>query len=119
MIEDLAPGIFAGRDRRGVILHSDTLRLVTPAAPARPGEKVTVLCTGLGPGAQSAPSGAPPALPVRITASVQLSVAGTPAEVVAAELSTEYPGLYQVIARLAESTPSNERAPVVLTSVQQ
>ena len=50
-ISTSAPGLFSlnqGGDGPGIIVHADNFRLVSETEPARRGENLSILCTGLG-----------------------------------------------------------------------
>ncbi|MBK5290588.1 MAG: hypothetical protein JJE04_02705 [Acidobacteriia bacterium] len=54
-VDQYAPGIFSLNQRGegpGMIVHADTLGLVSEADPARRGQHLSILCTGLGTGAE-------------------------------------------------------------------
>ncbi|MEK7409529.1 MAG: hypothetical protein AAB225_31065 [Acidobacteriota bacterium] len=95
------PEIVTTRDGPAIV-HSNDFTLVTPAKPARPGELLSLFATGLGPTRPGVASGKPfPASPLEVVNSpVEVTVNGTPAEVLAA---VGYPGAvdrYQVNFRL-------------------
>jgi uncharacterized protein (TIGR03437 family) len=81
----------------GIVAHAD-YSLVTPSAPARPGEVLLIFATGLG-------IEAPPPT---------VLAGGLPAEVLFAGPHSIYPGLYQINARLPLGMPSNMKTPLTL-----
>ena len=82
--------------------HASNFSLVTAASPARPGEILALFVTGLGPTQPGVDPGKPfPASPLaRVNSPVEVTVNGTPAEVLDA---VGFPGVvdgYQVNFRL-------------------
>src|SRR5439155_22516423 len=88
------------------VAHSNDFSLVTVSNPARPGEILSLVATGLGPTQPSVDQGKPfPGNPLSIVNSpVEVAVNGAPAEVIGA---VGYPGStdsYQVNFRVPGST---------------
>lgn len=59
-VTPFSPGIFqADQNGTGVIFHGTTFTFITPSSPAKPGEVVSIYCTGLGAVMTPATAGAP------------------------------------------------------------
>jgi virginiamycin B lyase len=98
-IASAAPGIFTVNQQGsgpGIIAHADDFRLVSDAAPVRPGELVSIFCTGLGPLRQNPPAGSAPAGPEETLSRPQVTIADLPATVVYSGAAPGFVGLYQV-----------------------
>jgi uncharacterized protein (TIGR03437 family) len=123
-----APALFSANipgSAQGSIFIASSGQLAGPAGsvagarPARRGEVVQIIATGLGslsfrPSTGSALSG-PPFLPYAITAPAQVEVGGAQATV---ELSAWMPGLvglYTVLIEVPDASPSGDAVPVLLT----
>ncbi len=92
-IVDSAPGIFT-------VVHSD-FRPITRDDPARPGETVTIYCTGLGRFHTAVASGAaPPVPPPETLVRPEVLFDGSPGEVTYAGPAPGMPGVYQVNVRV-------------------
>ena len=104
-----APALF--RLEPGVALVSRfDYSLVTPAAPAKPGEWVILLATGIGAVTPPLPYGSLPTMPAWIQHPEQFSVlldgvAVAPERIAYAGLAVGYAGLYQVNLKLPLDTP--------------
>jgi uncharacterized protein (TIGR03437 family) len=96
-----APGIFTlPQDGTGAAaaLHGLDFRPITPAAPARAGETITLFATGLGAVSPQALTGRPaPSQPLSTTvAAPAVSIGGKPATVQFSGLAPGFAGLYQL-----------------------
>ncbi len=97
------------------LLHAD-YRLVSPAAPALPGETLLLYLTGLGavtPAGRDGEGGGDgsAAAPLnRTSQAAEVTVAGTNAEVTFSGLAPGYPGLYQVNFTVPAGTPAGLQA---------
>lgn len=95
-----SPGIFTTSQQGagpGVIAHADDFRPVNESAPARPGEFVSIFCTGLGQLQQAVPTGGvPPSPPPETLARPQVTIANLPATVTYSGAAPGFVGLYQV-----------------------
>ena len=91
-----SPGIF--QDGSGVSLYHGNGSRVSIASPARGGEQVVLLASGLGPVSPSLPSGLPaPSSPLSKTSALPIvRVAGQNAEVAFSGLAPGTVGLYQI-----------------------
>ncbi len=85
-------------------------RLAAVLAPGVPGQPIEIFATGLGAVSNPPSTGAPAsAAPLsQLTAQVEVSIAGRPAQVTFAGLAPGFAGLYQVNALIPPSTPSGE-----------
>ena len=123
-LADQAPGIFSftgdGRGQ-GTILVAGTGLLARPAIdplsrPARRGEVVEILCTGLGRVNNPPPLGQPtPVTPLATTLVTPIvTIGGVRAEVLFSGLAPNYVGVYQVNARVMQATPPGLFIPVTV-----
>jgi uncharacterized protein (TIGR03437 family) len=114
----LAPAIFTvnhiGAVLPGVIAHASTSALVTPTAPARPGEFIVIYASGLGKLAQDLPSGTAASQPIATAETCQVTVGYVPATVTYCGAAAGYPGLYQVNIQLPDDVPHGPEVPVVI-----
>lgn len=105
-----SPGIFAINTQgtgAGAILHADTFALVSDSNPARPGEFLSIFCTGLGPLKTPVASGGLPPVPPPETISTPLvNIAGLAAQVSYSGLAPGFAGLYQVNVQVPAGTPA-------------
>src|SRR5215471_13468969 len=85
---------------QGVILHSDTQRIVSPENPARPGEALEIYATGLLDGAVIPPD---------------VSVEGHAGEVLYFGSAPGFPTLNQINVRVPAGLPLGSSIPVRLT----
>ena len=100
-ISPYAPGLFSLNQRGdgpGLIVHADSFRLISEADPARPGEHVSILCTGLGVNSVE-PAVTVGDLPARVSWSGPLP---------------EVPGVNQVNIQLPHDVPRGIAVPVQL-----
>ncbi len=102
-VSPVSPGIFPG-----AVLIAGT-GLTTQVLPAKSGDTLEIYATGLGP---VVPSTAYPGLQETATRP-QVLIGNVPAESVVSVLSPQFPGLYQINAKVAPGTPSGDQ-PVVL-----
>jgi uncharacterized protein (TIGR03437 family) len=88
-----------------------------PARPVRPGESISIFCTGLGEVAnRPEPGAASPSNPAATTiANVTVTIGGIPAPVSFSGLAPGFVGLYQVNAEVPVNVPTGAAVPVVLT----
>ncbi len=88
----------------GAFRHSQSGELVTAAAPAGPGELLTIIANGLGPTDPAVPAGTvtPPASPATVTAP-DVDIDGEQAEVGGAHLQAGRVGVYEVTFRVPEA----------------
>jgi adhesin/invasin len=105
------PGVAAFPDGRIIAQHADDFRLVTPEAPARPGETIVVYLAGMGRTDQIVATGEPspagePLARVRAPASATLD--GEPVRILYAGLTPGGVGLYQINWVVPESARSGE-----------
>lgn len=118
-IAGFSPGIFTLNRQgtgAGAILHADTFELVSETNPARPGEFVSIFCTGLGRLRSAVASGQiAPSPPPETLSLPQVNIAGIPSEVTFSGLAAGFVGLYQVNVRVPAGVPSGNAVPVVLT----
>ena len=123
-----APGIFSINSQgtgQGSVLIADTGELAapaggvfaTPARPAKPGEPVSIFCTGLGDVSNRPPSGiAALAAPLSTTLAITgVTIGGLPALVTFSGLSPGFAGLYQVNAQVPQGVRAGDDVPVVVT----
>jgi len=114
------PGIFTTNSSGsgpGTIMHGADATLVSPSAPARPGETVIISCTGLGPVSNQPASGAaaPSNPPATTTNPVTVTIGGVAATVQYAGLSPGFVAMYQANALVPTSAPLGDTVPVVMT----
>ena len=99
-VEGGSPGIFTVSQQgtgAGIIAHADDFHLVSESAPARPGEFISIFCTGLGRFEQPVASGAaPPAPPPQTLVRPQVTIGNLPAVVSYSGATPGFVGLYQV-----------------------
>lgn len=122
-IAGISPGIFtldssgqaAAMATDGMIVSGRGLSIFG-YRPARPGDLLTVLATGLGPVEHSQVTGMPETRdPPSATAEpVEVRLGGVPMRVEFAGLEPDLPGLYQVRFWVADSAPAGEAVPLVL-----
>jgi uncharacterized protein (TIGR03437 family) len=123
-----APGIFSINSQgtgQGSVLIADTGELAAPAGgvfatpvrPAKPGEPVSIFCTGLGDVSNRPPSGtAALAAPLSTTLAITgVTIGGLPALVTFSGLSPGFAGLYQVNAQVPQGVRAGDDVPVVVT----
>lgn len=125
-IGSLAPGLFtlnATGWGQGAIVIADTGEIAAPAGsipgraarPVRPGEFISIYCTGLGTVTNRPPSGTPaPGAPLSLSSMPSVTIGGVPAEVSFAGLAPGFVGLYQVNALVPGNAPSGTAVPVQL-----
>ncbi len=94
-------------------LHPD-FSLVSAARPAQAGETLQIYATGIGEVRPTARTGAPPSSLATVTAAVQASMGGRPAEVTFAGLAPGFVGLYQVNVTVPAGLAAGD-APLVLS----
>jgi uncharacterized protein (TIGR03437 family) len=123
------PGIFtvnsSGQGQGAVLIANVGDTLAAPSGsipgratrPARPGEFLTIYCTGLG-SVTDPPASGTPALgnPLSHTGAVPaVTIGGIPATVSFSGLAPGFVGLYQVNAEVPTNAPTGDAVPVVLT----
>jgi uncharacterized protein (TIGR03437 family) len=114
------PAVYT-KDRSGsgqgmihVVVDGNPLRLAEPGTPARAGDTVAIMCTGLGAVDPVLAAGtAAPAEGARVMASVAVTIGGVDAAVVSARLLAGATGLYEVRARVPQGV-AGDLAPVVV-----
>lgn len=114
-----APAIFlafAG-ETQGAVVIANTAALASVARPARPGEYISIFCTGLGPVTNQPPTGfAAPSAPLSRTLSTPMVRIGnvdcTPQF---SGLAPGFLGLYQVDAQVPADVPPGDRVPLSMT----
>jgi len=114
LLNDYAPGVFdfrLGGATRTIATHADG-RLITPDAPAAPGETIVVYGTGFGPvdvlQQNGVAAGASPLAQTLVRP--QAFVGGREAAVVFAGLTPSFVGLYQANVTLPQSLPAGDLA---------
>lgn len=119
-----APAIFAAGQSgtgQGAILVSGTSMLAGPpsekATPVRPGEFISIYCTGLGPVTNQPRTGSPsPYSPLAMTTTQPVVAIGNiGAEVAFSGLAPGFVGLYQVNARIPPNVSSSDNVPVAIS----
>ena len=126
LIDTFSPGIFSvSQDGKGqgavLIANTDILAAASgsisgrEARPARPGEFITIFCTGLGQVDPPQATGAPAVGLHTTVATPAVTIDGLPAEVQFSGLAPGFVGLYQVNVRVPPSTRSASDVPFVLT----
>lgn len=99
----VSPGIFTVNGQgtgAGAILHPDNFRLVSESEPARPGEFVSIFCTGPGFSSTLAPT---------------VTIGGLQATVSFAGPAPGFVGLQQVNVQAPANAPKGSAVPLVLT----
>jgi uncharacterized protein (TIGR03437 family) len=123
------PGIFtvdsSGQGQGAILIANQGDTLAAPAGsiagratrPARPGEFLTIYCTGLGSVTDPPPSGTPASgSPLSHTRAVpSVTIGGIPATVNFSGLAPGFVGLYQVNVEVPASTTAGDAVPLVLT----
>ena len=117
-----SPGLFFSRsqERAAAIVSRGDGSLITPLAPARPGETVVFWSTGFGATQPAVPSGVPspglggepPARPV--DPNVALLIAGIPARIAFIGGAPGFIGLTQINATIPLDAPLGDTVPVAL-----
>ncbi len=106
----VSPGIFIMDQaaNRGAIVNALSFRLVSESEPARPGDFLSIFCTGLGVVEPPVPSGRPaPEQPLSATVlRPQVNIGGAAAEVTFSGLAPRFVGLYQVNVRVPAGVPA-------------
>lgn len=126
LLGSFSPGIFSlSQDGKGqgavLIANTDILAAASGsisgrgARPARPGEFITIFCTGLGRVDPPQATGAPAVGLHTTTATPTVTIDGLPAEVQFSGLAPGFVGLNQVNVRIPPGTRSASDVPVVLT----
>ena len=115
-----APGIFTTNLKEtgpGVILHAADSSPVNESAPAKPGEFVSIFCTGLGQLKNSVVDGNPaPNPPPETILAIEARVGNMLANVTFSGLAPGFVGLYQVNVQVPMGAPAGVAVPVVLAS---
>jgi uncharacterized protein (TIGR03437 family) len=123
-----SPGIFtinASGSGQGAVLLANSAVLAAPARsvaglssrPAKPGEYITIFCTGLGPVTNQPGTGMKtPTSPLsQTTTPATVKIGGMPAQVAFSGLAPSFIGLYQVNVQVPENAPAGDAVPIVLT----
>ncbi|HTM47118.1 MAG TPA: putative Ig domain-containing protein [Bryobacteraceae bacterium] len=115
-LTSVRPGIFASSEGLAVARHADTSP-ITPSAPAKPGEQITVFLAGMGATDTVVASGeASPAEPPALAVfQPEVSMGGRRSDVIFAGLSPGMVGLYSVSLRV----PSDAAAGDLTLTVSQ
>jgi uncharacterized protein (TIGR03437 family) len=123
-VAQFAPGIFttpALAPRQGAVVISGSGNLAAPGVPpgprpARPGDYISIFCTGLGPVENTPPTGSPaPSSPLSPTLNqVEVTIDGRKAEVPFAGLAPGFVGLYQVNARVPEAVCNGDAVRLIV-----
>ena len=115
-----APVIFAASpgDSQGAVLIANTGTLASPARPARPGELVSIFCTGLGAVTNRPATGAAAvANPLSWTnVPPTVSIGGVDARVTFSGLAPGLVGVYQVDVEVPGSVAAGDRVAVQVTT---
>jgi uncharacterized protein (TIGR03437 family) len=125
-IAPIIPALFTANSQgtgQASVLIAGTASVVAPAGtfpgsrPAKPGEFISIYCTGLGdvtnrPGLGSASPIAEPL--ARTIATPTVTIGGVPATVSFSGLAPGFVGLYQVNVQIPDSAPSGAAIPIVL-----
>jgi uncharacterized protein (TIGR03437 family) len=100
-VAPVAPAVFLAPGAQGFALaeHADGT-LVSQDSPARSGEVITLILTGLGAVRGAVDPGVPPASPLTVAVAVRVQVGGAEAEVLGAALGSTLPGVYEVRMRI-------------------
>lgn len=111
VVRDVSPGIFImdPATNRGAVVNAQTFQLITDSNRTRPGDFLSIFCTGLGAVDPPVPSGqrAPSAEPLARTVSQPLvNIGGIPAQVIFSGLAPGFVGLYQVNVQVPMGVPS-------------
>ena len=121
-----SPAVFSTNQQgagQGVVLIGNTGLIAAPrgmfpgSQPAKRGDSITVLCTGLGPVNNQPVAGSPaPAAPAAATATLPSArIGGGPATVSFAGLAPGFVGVYQVTIQVPVDAPVGDAVPVVLS----
>jgi uncharacterized protein (TIGR03437 family) len=103
-VTEVSPGIFATNSQGGgpgAVFHADTFQAVSDTAPARAGEFISILCTGLGELTEPMIAGAePPQPPPETVLRPAVFVGGLQAVVAYSGAAPGFPGVYQLNVQL-------------------
>jgi len=117
-VAGVSPGIFTANRQGtgpGAILHAGDFKLVSDSAPARPGEFLSIYCTGLGRLRNAVASGTIAPSPAPETLSLpQVNIGGIPAQVAFSGLAPGFVGLYQVNVQVPSNALTGDTVPAVL-----
>jgi uncharacterized protein (TIGR03437 family) len=116
-IAPVAPAIFSTGSGQAVAQHADG-SLVSPDAPARSGEIVTLMVTGLGAVSGTVEAGSTPPSALPVGAEVRVRLAGNFTETVGASLGTQAPGVYEVQVRVPAGLSAMAEIEVFATGVR-
>lgn len=120
-IEDAAPGIFTreqnGRSR-GAILHANTNTIVSYGAPTRPGQFISIFCTGLGRVVPSLASGAG-GNAERTVEMPHVTIGGRTASVQFSGAAPGFAGLYQINVIVPDGLAAGEHEIIITQSGKQ
>ena len=125
-IQPVAPALFTANAQgtgQGSVLIAGTASLAAPdgafpgSRPVKPGEYISIYCTGLGdvtsrPALGSPSPGSPPASTL---AAPVVTIGGVPATVSFSGLAPGFVGLYQVNVQIPPTAPAGASVPLVLT----
>jgi uncharacterized protein (TIGR03437 family) len=117
-VVDAAPALFVTGNNQALATHAD-YSLVTPSAPAQPGEIIVLFATGMGKTSPDPGPGEIPtyAAPIVNQSTLQVTLAGQPVDpslIKYAGLSPGCAGLYQINLAIPPSAPSNPAIQVSL-----
>jgi uncharacterized protein (TIGR03437 family) len=124
-LDSFSPGLFSvdqSGHGQGAILIANTNTLVAPvgsipgrdARPAKPGEFITIFCTGLGQVTPALATGVPAASNTTVTKPT-VTIDGVPANVEFSGMAPGFVGLNQVNVQVPAGTRAADDIPVVLT----
>jgi uncharacterized protein (TIGR03437 family) len=124
-IQPIAPALFTANAQgtgQGSVLIAGTASLAAPAGkfpgsrPVKPGEYISIYCTGLGDVNNRPALGSPPSVPVAATlATPTVTIGGIPATVSFSGLAPGFVGLYQVNVQIPAGITPGDAVPLALT----
>ena len=95
-------------------MRQDQITLATPARAAEKGEVIVIYCSGLGEVNPAVKSGDAATQAARTANETTVTIGGASAEVIYAGVTPGFAGLYQVNARIPQSSTSGDAVPVMV-----
>jgi uncharacterized protein (TIGR03437 family) len=116
-VAPIAPAIFQASSRLAVAERPNG-SLISADNPARAGEIITLMVTGLGAVSATVEAGLVPSAPIPVSADVRVRLGGAFLEVVSASLGARVPGLYEVQLRVPSGLGPTAELEVVAAGIR-